>query len=100
MLRRGLKLDLAGAERSRAVIDRTFGEVGERVKDGRRYLCGERFTAADLTFASLAAPIVLPEQYADYLPDQELWPAEFARVARAYRATPAGKLALRLYEER
>ncbi len=100
MLRRRLKIDQAGAERSRAVIDRTFGEIGERVKDGRKYLCGERFTAADLTFASLAAPVVLPEQYADYLPSEDLWPPAFAKVADGYRKTAAGKLALRLYEER
>jgi glutathione S-transferase len=36
LLRRGLKIDAAGAERSRAVVDRTFSEVGERLRDGRK----------------------------------------------------------------
>ena len=33
-----------------------FDSVGERLADGRPYLMGDRFTAADLTFASLSAP--------------------------------------------
>jgi glutathione S-transferase len=30
--------------------------MDERLSDRRRFLAGERFTAADLTFAALAAP--------------------------------------------
>lgn len=41
-----------------------FAELGERLQGGRRrYLVGDAFTAADLTFASLAALVLLPEQY-------------------------------------
>lgn len=100
LLRRGLRIDKAGAERSRAVIDRTFAEVGERLADGRRYLCGDHLTAADLTFASLAAPVLLPDQYSDYLPSDELVPREFRRVSDHYRALPAGQYGLRMYLER
>jgi len=100
LLRRGLKIDAAGAERSRAVIDRTFSEVGERLRDGRTYLCGDRLTAADLTFASLAAPVLLPEQYSEYLPREELVPPAFRDLADHYRETPAGQYGLRVYLER
>ncbi|MBK7578588.1 MAG: glutathione S-transferase [Myxococcales bacterium] len=42
----------ADTERAgRAVVDRVFDEVGERLAGGKRFLVGERFTAADLTFA-------------------------------------------------
>ena len=37
-----------------------FDAIAERLADGRRHLCGDRFTAADLTFACLAAAVVLP----------------------------------------
>jgi glutathione S-transferase len=40
-----------------------FGEldhVAELLADGRPYLCGERFGAADLTFAALSAPVTVP----------------------------------------
>ncbi len=99
-IRRGLRVDAAGAERSRTVIDQTFAVVGERLADGRRYLGGDRLTAADLTFASLAAPIVLPPGYADYLPRPDLVPPAFQAIADHYRRTPAGELVLRAYDER
>ena len=97
MLTRGLKIDAAGAERSRGKIDETFSLVGELLEDGRRYLVGEQFTIADLTFAALAAPVLLPPEYPAKLPPL----AEFEGVARdqieAWRASRAGRFALRLY---
>jgi len=97
LLTQGLKIDAAGAERSRAKIDETFTLVGELLEDGRRYLVGERFTIADLTFASLAAPVLLPPEYPAKLPPL----AEFTRPARdqveAWRVSRAGKFALRIY---
>ena len=63
MLKRGLKIDAAGAERSRKKIEATFARVGEILGDGRRYLAGDRFTVADLTFAALAAPVLLPAEH-------------------------------------
>lgn len=97
MLRKGLKIDEAGVERSLAKIETTFARVEDIIADGRRFLIGDRFTVADLTFASLAAPILLPPEH----PVQQ-WPLElFPEAARdqidAWRARPAGKFALRLY---
>ena len=41
-----------------------FAELGEKLQGGRRrYLVGDTFTAADLTFASMAAIVLLPEEY-------------------------------------
>jgi glutathione S-transferase len=39
-----------------------LSQVDEALADGRPFICGETFTAADLTFASLAAPVVLPKE--------------------------------------
>ena len=36
-------------------------QVDQALADGRPFICGEKFTAADLTFASLAAPVILPK---------------------------------------
>ena len=100
MIKRGLKVDAAGAARSRGVIDETFAAVEARLADGRRYLAGDRFTAADLTFASLSAPLLLPAAYAPYLPAPELLPPPFRALSDELRATPAGQFGLRLYDER
>ena len=75
----------AGSEKA---VDSTFDEVAERLADGRPYLCGERFTAADLTFAALAAPLVVPPEYGVPLPQPEVLPEPMAdKVRRAARAS-------------
>ena len=49
------------SERSRAEIDEIFSDVSAALR-GRQFLVGDRFTAADLTFASLAGPLLnVPE---------------------------------------
>jgi glutathione S-transferase len=79
-----------------------FGEldfVAERLRDGRPHLCGERFSAADLTFAALAGAVVLPPQYGVRLPQpNELAPRTAALVNRA-RQHPAGRYALAMFAE-
>ena len=74
--------------------------VAERLADGRPYLLGERFSAADLTFASLAAPVVLPPTYGVRLPPLDALDAETTALVERGRAHPAGAFALRLYAER
>lgn len=34
------------------------------LSDGRRYLCGDSISAADIAFASMAFPVILPEETA------------------------------------
>ena len=72
--------------------------VAEILRDGRPYLTGDRFTAADLTFAALATPVVFPEHYARYaMPFESMSPA-IREIVERHRATPAGRFALRMYE--
>ncbi|MEZ4401562.1 MAG: glutathione S-transferase N-terminal domain-containing protein [Kofleriaceae bacterium] len=99
LLARGLRIDAAGAARSRGVVDETFAAVAERLRDGRRYLCGDRFTVADLTFAALAAPVLAPPAYQRYLPSPAAQSAGFVALVDELRATPAGQFALRVYAE-
>ncbi|MBF5046170.1 glutathione S-transferase [Aggregicoccus sp. 17bor-14] len=99
MMVRGLRLDAAGAERSRTALDEVFGRVEALLADGRRYLAGERFSAADLTFASLAAPVLVPDCMSrDYPPPEEV-PPELAALIAHCRERPAGRFALRLFAE-
>ena len=77
-----------------------FGEldhVARLLADGRPYLCGERFTAADLTFAALSASLVVPQQYGVPLPQPELMAPATAALVRRAREHPAGRFALELF---
>jgi glutathione S-transferase len=83
----------------RAAVQRTFDAVAERLADGRRYLCGGAFTAADLAFAALAAPAICPPEYGVPLPQPDELPPLMAAGVRAFRAHPAGAFASRLFRE-
>jgi glutathione S-transferase len=80
-----------------AIVWRELDYVAGLLGDGRRYLCGDRFTAADLTFAALSAPLVLPPEYGVALPPpEELAPPTTELVHRA-REHPAGRFAMELF---
>lgn len=97
-IRRGLKVDQAGVERSRKVIERVFATVEERIKDGRPYLLGDSFTAADLSFASLAAPLLFPAGYVKFSLPLAEGPPALVPIVEAYRNTIAGRFAMSLYD--
>jgi glutathione S-transferase len=93
-----------GIDAARAVVDEqhvrdAFDTIAERLSDGRRYLCGDRFTAADLTFAALSAAVLVPPEYGVSLPQPDALPAVTANAVRSFRAHPAGAYALRLFRE-
>jgi glutathione S-transferase len=96
---RYLDVTPATAARSEAEVRATFDGVAERLGDGRPYLCGERFSAADLTFASLAAAVLMPPEYGVPLPQPEELPAPMAATVRELREHPAGAHALKMFRE-
>jgi glutathione S-transferase len=99
MIRRGLRVSPSEVKRAKEMVDTIFGEVEALLEDGRRYLTGDAFTAADLTFAALASVIVFPDGYARYaMPLSEL-PPNITDVVHRYRKTPAGAFIMRMYAE-
>jgi glutathione S-transferase len=89
-------------ETARAAVERVdeeFDAVAERLAGGRRYLVGDRFSAADLAFAALAAPAVVPPAYGTPLPQPDEMPEDMAATVLRWRAHPAGQFALRLFRE-
>lgn len=87
------------AARAEATVRATFDEVAERLADGRPFLWGERFTAADLTFAALAASVLMPPEYGVPLPQPEVLPPAMAAKVNEFRSHPAGAYALRMFSE-
>jgi glutathione S-transferase len=73
--------------------------VADLLADGRPYLLGERFGAADLTFASLAASLVAPTAYGVPLPQPEMLSPPTASLVRRAREHPAGRFALQLFAD-
>ncbi len=98
-MRQKLNITAESAASSHDKIKRIFATVNDHLADGRTYLVGNSFSAADLTFACLAAPSVLPSQYGVKVPQLEELPSEMAATIRELRETPSGKYALRLFRE-
>ena len=86
----------AAAERQ---VEETFDRVAARLSDGRPYLCGDRFSATDLTFAALAAAVLVPPEYGVPLPQPEELPEPMAARVTAWREHPAGAFALRMFAQ-
>lgn len=90
-----------GVERDdELAVWRELDFVAELLADGRPHLCGERFTAADLTFASLSAAVTVPPVYGVALPQPQQMRAETAALVERAREHPAGAYALSLFDAR
>ena len=96
-IRRYLGVDEQAARTALASVDRVFDEIAVRLADGRPFLTGERFTAADLTFGALSASVLVPPEYGSPLPQPQQLPAAMASEVRRLREHPAGRFAARLY---
>lgn len=85
------------ASQARERIYKIFTDVGNLLADGQTYLVGDRFSAADLTFITLAAPTVMPSEYGVKFPALNDLPSPMVDDINAFRETTAGKFVLRLY---
>jgi len=82
-----------------AAVWRELDYVAGLLADGRSYLCGERFGAADLTFAALSASVVMPPEYGVPLPQPAVLSPRTAALVERARAHPAGRYALALFAQ-
>jgi glutathione S-transferase len=80
-------------------ICKVFEMVESLLADGRTYLVGDQFSAADLTFATLAAAVVMPTGYGVKFPELNKLPSQMVANIQVFRETIAGKFVLSLYQE-
>jgi glutathione S-transferase len=99
LVRAAYRVTPESAQRSLERVRGVFWYVGERLGDGRQFLAGERFTAADLTFAALAAPVLFPLECRAVYPALDAVPAAMREEALRLRDTDAGRFALRMFSQ-
>ena len=97
--RRELGIRPGVEEEDEAAVWREFDYAAELLADGREHLCGQRFGAADLTFAALSAAVLVPPVYAVQLPQPGQMAPRTAALIERFRAHPAGRYALALFEQ-
>jgi glutathione S-transferase len=94
-----LKVNDENAVAAERTFRAIYADVDERLADGRRYLVGDTFSIADLTFAALSAPLIAPPEYGVRLPTVEELPPGMRPTVEELRETPAGEHALRMFRE-
>jgi glutathione S-transferase len=99
LARKAYRVTPEGAQRSLERVRAVFREVDERLGTERRFLVGERFTAADLTFAALAAPVLFPAECRATHPTLESVPLPMREEVLRLRDTSAGRFAMRLFAQ-
>lgn len=98
-VRRALGIQPGIERQDEQVIWRELDFVADTLAAPRPYLSGDRFGAADLTFAALSAPLIVPPDYGVALPQPDLLPPATAALIERFRDHPAGAFALKLFAE-
>ncbi len=97
IIRKALRITPESTAHSLERVGSLFKEVDDRLEDGRQFLVAGRFTAADLTFAALAAPVLFPTGYRAAYPALDDVPVAMRNEVLRLRDTTAGRFALRLF---
>ncbi len=96
---RFMSIDARTAAESHDTMLRLFDDVEHRLRDGRPYLAGDRFTAADLTFAALAGVGVMPPEHPWASSLASKLPTAVSDLMRETRSRPAGAFVERIYRD-
>jgi len=98
-MRKLLEINDEAYARSLAKIREVVEDAGRRLERSK-YLVGDRFTAADLTFAALSAPILLvtrDEGYSATFPSVDDFEPDGRELVDEMRRSRAGKFALEVF---
>lgn len=76
-----------------------WAQTDRLLGDGRAYLVGETFSAADLTLGALAGPLLMPPEYGFAFPPLNQLPAAMAAKVEEMRDTVTGRHVLTIYRK-
>jgi glutathione S-transferase len=96
---RGLKLGPEQTSVCWGRIQRAMDELADQLGDGRPYLLGDRFTAADLTAAALLAPLALQPGYGGSLVRKDEVPESMRFAVTWVRQHPVHLFVERIYAQ-
>lgn len=100
LIRKGMNITPASVERSVKKVDEIFTVIEAQLeKSGGPYLFGDAISAADITFATMAMPAVLPSPFFIPLPDISALDPDRRKLVEDCRSRPGGVFALKLYRE-
>jgi glutathione S-transferase len=99
LMRKSMNITAEATQLSLSKIETEFDFADQLLADGRPYFCGDRFSAADLTFAALAAPVLGPSEYSVQLPDTAKLPKPLQKAILRFRERPAGQKALLWFKQ-
>uniref|UniRef100_A0A7S3GBE4 GST C-terminal domain-containing protein n=1 Tax=Palpitomonas bilix TaxID=652834 RepID=A0A7S3GBE4_9EUKA len=97
-IKKGLRVDERGHNISKEKLDKLLDEVDGQL-EGKQYIVGNGFSAADLAVASLLAPIIFPPFYGAHLPDFRESPPQVKALVEQYRARPSGKHCMAMFSQ-
>lgn len=98
-LRKTFGIDPDGIRRSEERVRSEFEFISDLLSDGRPFLVGDRFTAADLACACMGSLVIMPPEYSVDLPDPADAPPHFRELCEEMRATPAGQFITRMFRD-
>ena len=98
-LQKEMHLSEATPEERLVYIKTIFKKVDELLDDGRKYLTGSKLTLADIAFASVSAPLIVPDEFGGVIATIDDTPDELRKAITELRTTAAGQFVLRLYHE-
>jgi glutathione S-transferase len=98
-MKRFMRIDARGAEESREKVLRAFDGLEKRLADGRPFLHGDRFGAADITLGALAGFAVTPPEHMLTFPPIDAMPAPVQELVKDIQTRPVGDYLRRMYRE-
>ena len=96
-MRKSMAINNTSAERAYKTLKIILTEY-EAMAEGE-FFVGDQLSIADVSFAALTAPLVLPPKYGATLPTLEELPKSMIALVQEFQDMEAGKRALRLYTQ-